>query len=173
MIGREVLEPEVASFMIRLESLRRIAFEPGGVETGGIDPEHVGQERPGPVDRFGLEVITERPVPQHFKEGVVIRVVSHVFEIIVLPTSSNALLRVDRSGVRPVALSEEDILELVHSGVGEQEGGVVVGNGRARRNDLVRGALGEEIKELLSDLRGGRGWHAEFRTKAVWKNATV
>ena len=131
MIGRKVLEPKVSSFMIRLESLGRIALEPGRVEPFGVDSKDVGQQRPGPIDRFGLEVITEGPVPQHLEEGVVIRVTSHVFEVVVLSAGSNAFLGIDRSRVEPSALSKEDVLELVHTGVGEQEGGILMRDGRA------------------------------------------
>jgi len=42
-----------------------------------------------------LEKVSKRPVPQHLEEGVMVGVLSNIIQVIVLPSSSNALLRVD------------------------------------------------------------------------------
>ena len=159
--------------MVRLKPLSRIAFEPGGIKTGGIDLEHIGEQGPRPVDRFFFEVITERPVPEHLKERVVIGVMSDVFEVVVLSSGSNAFLTIDGPCIGPIALSEKDIFELIHASVREQEGGILVRYGRARRHDLVPRAGSEEVEELLTNLRGGQSGHAEFRARSISKNATV
>ena len=44
-----------------------------------------------------LEEISERPVAQHLKEGVVVGVFSNIVQVIVFPPSSNALLGVSRT----------------------------------------------------------------------------
>jgi hypothetical protein len=42
-----------------------------------------------------LEIITKRPVAQHFKEGVMVHILSDIIQIIMLATSTNALLSID------------------------------------------------------------------------------
>ena len=42
-----------------------------------------------------LEIITKRPVAQHFKEGVMVHILAYVIQIIVLATSTDALLSID------------------------------------------------------------------------------
>src|SRR5207249_11991095 len=39
-----------------------------------------GEQLPGPEDRFFLVIVTERPVAEHFEEGVMVGVPSHLFE---------------------------------------------------------------------------------------------
>ncbi len=58
--------------------------------------------------------------------------VPYVFKIIVFPAGAKALLHGYRSLVGPEFFSEEDPLELIHTGVGEEQGRVRLGNqGRA------------------------------------------
>ena len=49
-------------------------------------------------------------------------------------------------------LAEEDILELVHPGVGEQQRRVVVRNDRRGGHEGVAVAFGEVVDELPADL---------------------
>ena len=44
-----------------------------------------------------LKKVSERPVAQHLEKGVVICVLPHVIQIVMLPSGSYALLRVDGS----------------------------------------------------------------------------
>jgi hypothetical protein len=87
---------------------------------------------PGPLDRFLLEIIAKRPVPQHLEERVVIGVEPHVLEVVVLPARPDALLRVRRPRVQPrlrpappvhirVPLPQKDRHKLVHPRVREQQ----------------------------------------------------
>src|SRR5713101_7578893 len=60
----------------------------GGVHRGpqfvfGQTP-HGGEQLPSPRDRLFLVIVAERPIAEHLKEGVVIGVSSHLFEIIML-----------------------------------------------------------------------------------------
>ncbi len=43
-----------------------------------------GQQLPGPADRLPLVVIAERPVAEHFEEGVVVGVASDLLQVVVL-----------------------------------------------------------------------------------------
>jgi hypothetical protein len=122
------------------------------------DPEALGgqlvdldQQFPGVADRVALEVVAEGEVAEHLEEGVVARRVADVLEVVVLAAGADALLRGRRAQVGPLVEAEEDVLELVHAGVGEQQCRVVMWHERTRGNDLV--ALGfEEPEELLADF---------------------
>ncbi len=43
----------------------------GRIEPVRVKPDHLCQEFPGPVDRFSLEIISEREVPKHLKKSTV------------------------------------------------------------------------------------------------------
>ena len=66
---------------------------------------------------------------------MMIHVFTHIIQIVVFSSSSDAFLGVDCTlPLRHVAVwvhgPNKDGLELIHAGVGEQEGGVVQGDGR-------------------------------------------
>src|SRR5439155_17429635 len=93
----------------------------GGVETLRRKFPALDHKFPGPFDRFLLEIITEAPVAQHLKKGVVICVEADIFEVVMFPSSANALLRVGHAGWLPrgLLLAEKNGHELIHPGVGE------------------------------------------------------
>ncbi len=134
-----------------------LAFEDGRVQAGLVEAPDFGEQLPGPGDRFLLEVVAERPVAEHLEEGVVVGVLADVVEIVVLAAGADALLRVGGPLVGPRAGAEEDVLELVHAGVGEQQRRIVVA---ARRGDdgtkVWPCFLHEEVDELLANFIGGR-----------------
>jgi len=97
---------------------------------GQIEPLRRGQEFPGKEDRVALEVIAKAEVAQHFKEGVVTRGVADVFQIVVLAARPHAFLRGGGAAVGALVKTEENVLELVHPGVREQNGRIVGGDQR-------------------------------------------
>ncbi len=121
----------------------------------GWDPEVPGQEVPRPTDRIALEVIPERPVPEHLEERVVARRSTDLLEVVVLAGDPQDTLIVDRSGVRPRFGTDEHVLELDHAGIGEQEGGVAGRHESGAGHDRVS-AFGEELDEAMADLGGGQ-----------------
>lgn len=46
-----------------------------------------------------FEVVSKRPIAQHLKEGVVIKVPAHIIQIVVLPTGTDTLLAVRHAAV--------------------------------------------------------------------------
>ena len=64
-------------------------------------------------------------MPQHFEERVVAAGVSNVFEIVMFAAGADALLRGGGAGVITGFEALENLLELIHAGVGEKQGGVV------------------------------------------------
>lgn len=157
----EIFEPKVSGLQISLQAQRLVALEVRRIQTGGVQPIHIGQQLPRVVDGLLLEVVSEGPAAQHLEEGVVVGIPSHVVKIIVLATGTDALLRVGRplklgQRTRGIGLAQEDGLELIHAGVGKEEGGVGQGNGRTGRDHGVRSGFGGEvIHKGRSDLVGG------------------
>ncbi|MNM47424.1 hypothetical protein D3C81_583900 [compost metagenome] len=116
-----------------------------------VQPLVGSQEGPGESDRVALEIVAETEVAQHFEEGMVARGVADVFQVIVLAAGAYALLAADRAGVGALFLAEEAVLELVHAGVGKQQGRVIARNQRAGGNSGVS-LLFEEAKEGFTDF---------------------
>ena len=115
------------------------------------DPEILRQEVPGPVDRLALEVVAEAPVAEHLEERVMAGRPADLLEVVVLAGDPQAALVVDRPGIGAGLRAGEDLLELDHARVREQEGLV------ARRDEARAGhgrvpALLEELDEPSPDL---------------------
>mmetsp|Transcript_51491 Transcript_51491/g.85529 ORF Transcript_51491/g.85529 Transcript_51491/m.85529 type:complete len:613 (+) Transcript_51491:698-2536(+) len=148
--GRDAdeVDPEVAGLSIRLEVELSVAAKVGDVETGRVEAIDRGQKLPSPLDGLGLEVVPEGPVAEHLEEGVVVRVLSHVVQVVVLSSSPDALLGVGGSlqlsqVARGIGRPQEDWLELVHACVGELDGGVVVRDHTRRPHKVVSFSLKE------------------------------
>src|ERR1700683_3861666 len=77
--------------------------------------------------------------------------VADVFEVVVLAARANALLRGCGAGIIALLGAEEDVLELVHAGIGEQQGGVVGRDQRRAADDAVA-AFGKKVEKALSDF---------------------
>ena len=84
MRNGRLASPEAGSFFVGLETQFLIALVHRGVHAGRIQTPFFREQLPGPTNSFFLEVISERPIAQHLKEGVVIRVVPHLVEVVVL-----------------------------------------------------------------------------------------
>src|SRR5207249_2087249 len=97
-------------------------------------------------------------VAQHLEEGVVARGEADVLEIVVLSARAHALLAGGGAAVVAALAAGEDVLELVHAGVGEEQRRVVLGNERGALHSLVPPLL-EEAEEGLTDFYAGLGRH--------------
>src|SRR5690606_5933151 len=93
----------------------------------------------------------EREIAQHLEERVMPRGVPDVLEVVVLAAGAQAALRARRALVGARLAAGEDVLELHHAAVGEQQRGVVGRDERARRDDRVSLRC-EELEELLADF---------------------
>ncbi len=63
---------------------------------------------------------------------------AYVLEVVVLAAGADALLRGGGAGVVALFCAEEDVFELVHARVGEEQRGVVGGHERGRVHAAVR-----------------------------------
>jgi hypothetical protein len=136
----------------------------GDPEPLGRDSEELGRgdEFPGVGDGFALEVVTEGKVPQHLEEGVVPPGEAHLLEIVVLAAGPHALLTGGGAQVVALLLPLEDPLELHHSGIGEQQGRIVLGGQRPRGHQPV--PTGHEVIE--EEPADGTGFHGQEYTAA-------
>ena len=158
-VGRDALRlPELVRLLVPGQSA--LAVEHGGGEPllREAEPARAGHELPAPGDGVLLEVVAEGEVPEHLEERVVTRGEAHVLEVVVLAPGAHALLGRRRARVVPLLAAGEDVLELDHPGVREEERGIVVRDERGALHAAV-GPLLEEAEEGLADLGGGRGLH--------------
>ncbi|EPF13534.1 hypothetical protein HMPREF0201_03718 [Cedecea davisae DSM 4568] len=84
---------------------------------------------------------------------MVTRGVTDVFQIVMLTTGANTTLRRSGAGIITLVETQENILELVHPGVGKQQSRIVIRNQGAARYNLVAFTL-EKIEKRLTDLSG-------------------
>ena len=118
-----------------------------------VEPVFTGQQFPRVADRVMLEVIAEAEVTQHFKEGVVTGGIADVFQIIVLAACAHAALRGGGTGIGAFVQPQENILKLVHAGIGKQQCRIIVRHQGATRYNLVTLTM-KEIEKRLTDLSG-------------------
>ena len=116
-------------------------------------PNHLGrgEQLPGVGDGFALEVVAEAEVAEHLEEGVVAAGEADVFEVVVLAAGADAFLRGGGAGVVALLGAEEDVLELVHAGVGEEQRGVVGGDERGGVHAAMLFAF-EKTQEIFTNL---------------------
>ena len=111
----------------------------------------LGQEFPGVSDGFFLKIRPERKIPQHLEEGVVPGGLAHVVQIVVLAARPYAFLAGSGARRRGILDPDENVLELVHAGVGEQKRRVILGDDRG----AVRGHMppgNEKFPKTVSEL---------------------
>ena len=144
-VDLDLLEPKIGRLVI--------VPEDGDPKFLGRDLQRAGDEVPGERDGLGLEVVAEAEVAEHLEESVVPRRVADVLEVVVLAAGPHAALAADRTPVAALVLAEENVLELDHAGVREQERRVVARHERRARHDLVA-ARAEELQERRPELVG-------------------
>ena len=128
MVGGYVLEPEVGSLFVALQTLFLAALEHGNVQVIRVELQHVHQVFPGHVDGSLLEVVAEAPVAQHLEHGVVVGIVAHFLQIVVLAAHAQTLLTVGTTAGFGVARAQDDVLPGHHTGVDKHKGGVIFDN---------------------------------------------
>src|SRR3569833_2134821 len=106
------------------------------------------------MDSLTLEVVAEAEITQHLEESMMTRGIADIFQIIVFTTRAYATLRGSSPLVGPLILTQKNILELDHAGIGEQQRGIVRGHQRTGRHHFM--PLGTKIlKKALADFRTG------------------
>ena len=84
------------------------------------------------MDSFIFEIIAEGEIAEHFKKSMMSTGVSYVFEIVVFSTYTHTFLACSRFLIGYRLISEENVLELVHSGIRKKKRWIIEGDqGRA------------------------------------------
>ena len=73
-----------------------------------------------------LEIIAEGKIAQHFKKRVMAGGISNIFEVVMLASGADTFLGRHRTNIFAFLVAGEDILELHHARIGEQQGRVVL-----------------------------------------------
>ena len=132
--------------------------------------EHTREQLPRPDDRVALEIVAERPIAEHLEKRVMPRGVADRIQIVVFAARAQAALHVGRAHVRQFFAAEENVLELHHAGIGEQQRRIVAGHERRRGDDRV--SLGfEEIEKRLADFGAGLHLDRFHRLEAIHSGA--
>jgi hypothetical protein len=92
--------------------------------------------------------------------------VTDILQVIVFAAGAHATLRRHRASVRSLVFAEENVLELHHACVREQQGRVVARHKRRTRHDFVP-SLVEKIQERPAQFVARHGIH-RFRGFAAW-----
>ena len=82
------------------------------------------------------------------------RGVADVFKVVVLAAGADAALGAGRPHIGPLLALQENVLELHHAGVGEQQRRIVGRNQRAAGHDGVSVAA-EEFQEAMAEFSAG------------------
>ena len=135
--------------------LPALVLETGRPQLAPVQPPDLGQQRPGPFDRFLLVIIAEGPVPQHLKKRMVRIVPTNLVEIIMLPRYAHAFLAVSGAFILPLIRSQKNVLKLNHAGVGKQDRLVADRNEGGGANGGMA-PFDEKINELFSNIVAGK-----------------
>ena len=139
----DLVAPDLSGDLVVLVGRRRQPL--------GRDAQVLRQEVPGVVDRLALEVVAEAPVAEHLEERVVAGRPADLLEVVVLAGDAQDPLVVDGPGVVALLDAGQDVLELDHPRVREQER-LVAGRNEAGARDRGVAALLEELDEPPPDL---------------------
>ncbi len=150
VLGQET-PPIIVGLLVERHAVLLRTLEHGGVHTLGGQLIDVVQKLPRPLDGLLLEIIAVRPVAEHLEHGVVVGIVAHLLQVVVLAGDTQALLRIGRPRKLAGSVAEENILELVHTRVGEHQRRVALDDHRRRGDDGMALAL-EKIEKSLTDF---------------------
>ena len=155
--GGENFRPITISLLVELARVAITGLVHGGVQAFLGEPPSAGDQLPRPLNGLFFEVITKRPVAEHFEESVVIGIHPHIVEVVVFAAGANTLLRISGAAgvVRAVSFAEKNRHKLIHAGVGKQQVRRIGHQTRARYNGVLSGL--KEIQKILPNLTAGSG----------------
>ena len=144
-----------------------ILAEHGNPQTFSGEIQPLREQFPGPGYGFFLIVVAEGPVSEHFEEGLVDGRPAHVLQVVVFAAGANAFLVIHRAHVFVGAPPEENVLELVHPRVGEEQRGIIPGHHAGTRHDRVA-AVGEKAGKGLSQFGSGQFRDSFISSSTRW-----
>ncbi len=151
MARGQVLRPIACCLVVALKPFRGASLEHRCIQTVGVELQDTHEIFPCPSDGFLLEVVAKRPIPQHLEHGVVVCVMTNLFQVVVLAAYTETFLRVRHAFVFGRHIPQDDILKLVHARVGKHQCRVTFHHHGGRRNNVVL-LRSEKLFKRLSDL---------------------
>ena len=148
MVLGQVLLPDGCCLVVALKTFFGASLEHRCIQILRIQFQYIHQILPSPGDGFLLEVVAETPVAEHLEHGVMVGIVSHLLKVVVLAADAQTFLRIGLAAGFWGGVTEDDILELVHTGIGEHQCRVVLDDHRCRRYNEVSFRLEELLKRL-------------------------
>ena len=145
-VFRQVLFPIACSLVVALQSFGGTSFKYGGIQTVRIQLKYLNKVFPCPVDSLFLEIIAKRPVSQHLEHGVVVRIMSYLFKIIMLTAYAKTFLRIRNTGIFYGHISQNNIFKLIHPCIGKHQCRVSLNYHRCGRYNLVLLGCKERFK---------------------------
>ena len=125
-------------------------------------------QRPCSVNRFFLEIIAERKIPQHFKKCVVARCVADIIKIIVFTAGPQTFLRRGRTDIIAGLRTGENIFERDHARIHKQQSRVILRHKRCRWLNSVA-APGIKIQKALTNIfKSGHIVLVTFSDVFIW-----
>ena len=106
-----------------------------------------------------FEIIAEGKIAEHLEKGVVAIGEADIFEVVMLAAGADAFLASGGAVVVALLDAEENILELVHPGVGEEQRGIVGGDERRAAHDSVAALLKKPQKHFARFVSGEEVGH--------------
>ncbi len=79
---------------------------------------------------------------------MVVCVHAHLLEVVMLAADAQTFLRVGHTLIFRSFVAKNNILELIHSGVGKHQRGVIFNNHRSRRHDVMPLAFEKAFERL-------------------------
>ena len=150
MVCWDVLEPKRRSLIVALEILALVTLEDRDIEVSRIELQDIDEIFPCHINGTLLKIVTERPVAQHLKHRMVVRVVSHLLKVVVLAADAETLLSIRTSARLRVASTQDYVLPLVHASVGKHESRVVLDDHRCAWHNSVPLALKEPLEGVTN-----------------------
>ena len=152
-----IFAPEFGRFIVVAEDR-----DPQAVRRQAEIPRH---QIPGPDDDLALEVAAARlrrigfagaqgaeaEITKHLEEGMMAASSPHLLQVVVFAARAHALLRGAGARVVSLLLPQENIFELVHSGVREKQRRVVLRNQRRGGNHTMAPVF-KEFQKFCANL---------------------
>ena len=137
MVSGQVLFPYRRRLAVALKALFRRTLKDSHIQVFRVDMKHIHDVFPREVDCPFFEVVAERPVAQHLKHRMVVRVVPHLFQVVVLAAHAQTFLRVRHSRELYRVVAEDNAFPWVHARIGEHQSRVVFDNHRCRGHHVM------------------------------------
>src|SRR3990172_2290999 len=109
----------------------------GNPELVSVDFVLLGHKVPCEWDGLRLEIVSKGEISKHFKERVMPGCLANIFQIVVFATGADTFLRAGGTHIVPLFISQKNFLELIHAGVGEQQGWVIGTDQGGTFDDMV------------------------------------